>query len=105
MTIHVSLHFTSDPRDNDMDMRGNGTRNEMMVGSGRPLDGRDRNNDRDEDREMSRDDRDRRGQRMRRPPAFCSELVCGPEEIEKCQEFRFDDGRPPRAFCIRHGKH
>lgn len=97
-----------------MDVRGNVTQNETMDGRGRPPDGRDRDEDRemsrddrdrDEDREMSRDDRDRGGQRMRRPPVFCSELVCGPEEIEKCQEFRFDDGRPPRAFCIRYGKH
>lgn len=99
MTIHgdVCLHLTSGPRDDDMDMRGNETGDEMMEGSGRSPDGRDR--------EMSRDDRDRGDQSTRRPPVFCSELVCGPEEIEKCQEFRFDDGRPPRAFCIRHGKH
>ena len=84
-----------------MDMRRNVTRNEIMDGSGRSPDGRDR----DDDREMPRDNRDGGGRRMRRRPAFCSELVCGSEEIEKCQEFKFSDGRPPRALCIRYGKH
>lgn len=56
----------------------------------RPMNGRDQ--DREDDRAM------------RRPPMLCAELVCGPEDTEKCQEFKFEDGRPQRALCIRFGK-
>lgn len=71
-------------------------RNETRDGRDRP-DGRDR--DEDEERPT-----DREGQ-MRRAPMFCSELVCGPEETEDCQEFKFGDGRPQRALCIPFGKY
>ena len=56
----------------------------------RPMDGRDQ--DKEDDRPM------------RRPPMSCAELVCGPEDMEKCQEFKFEDGRPQRALCIPFGK-
>ena len=60
----------------------------------RPMDGgRDQDRDSDDDRGM-----------MRRPPMSCSELVCGPEDTEKCQEFKLGDGRPQRALCIPLGK-
>ena len=43
------------------------------------------------------------GRTMRRSPAFCTELVCGPDNKENCQEFKFEDGRPQRALCIPLG--
>ena len=67
----------------------------------RPMSGRD--GDEDEERSRSGDDREN-DQGMRRPPMFCVELVCGPEDRESCQEFKFEDGRPQRAFCISFGK-
>ena len=92
-----------DPRDEDMEDRMS------MI---RPMGGRDQE-DRDDDndrRDVMDEGRDRelQGDRdmmmMRRPPMLCSELVCGPEDTEKCQELKLDDGRPQRALCIPLGK-
>ena len=89
----------------DMDRRGNGTRPDMDRRGNRTRPGMDRRGngtrpdmDRPDDRDRDEDDRDRR------PPMFCEELVCGPVEREKCQEFKFEDGRPQRAFCIPEGE-
>ena len=80
-----------------------------MVNMTRPMDGRDQ--DRDDDRRnattrpMDGRDQDREDDRtMRRPPMLCAELVCGPEDVEKCQELKLGDGRPQRALCIPLGK-
>ena len=76
----------------------------------RPMDGRDQDRDEDRSRNVTRPtggrDEDREGDRamMRRPPMLCSELVCGSEDVEKCQEFKLGNGRPQRALCIPLGK-
>jgi hypothetical protein len=98
------VHVHVGPRDGD-DMEGR----ENMT---RPMDGSDQEDRDDDDRRDMMDgerDRDRDGDgnrpMMRRPPMLCSELVCGPEDVEKCQELKPDNGRPQRALCIPLGKY
>lgn len=50
------------------------------------------------------EERPNRGNGNRRPPSSCEELACGPAESEKCQEFKVEDGRQQRAFCIPNGE-
>ena len=57
-----------------------------------------------EPRDDEDDERPGRDNGVRRPPMSCEELACGPTDLEKCQEFTFDDGRPQRAFCIPDGE-
>jgi hypothetical protein len=39
-----------------------------------------------------------------RPPVSCSELICGPMEVEKCQVISVDNGEKQIALCIPNGK-
>ncbi len=39
-----------------------------------------------------------------RPPMSCSELICGPVEVEKCQVITVDNGKKQIALCIPNGK-
>lgn len=41
---------------------------------------------------------------FRRPPISCNELICGPLEVEKCQEISIDNGGKQIAVCIPNGK-